>query len=83
MKRTPSDEYLEKAKLLDEEARERVLSRARSKLTRRLADSKITEEEVVAIQLEFEDEDLAEWRARMAEIKASEDKKKNKSKKPD
>lgn len=82
MKRTPSDEYLEKARLLDEEARERVLSRARSKLTRRLADSKITEEEVVAIQLEFEDEDLAEWRARMAEIKASEDKKKNKSKKP-
>ena len=82
MKRTPSDEYLEKAKLLDEEGSERVLSRARSKLMRRLEDRKITVEEVVAIQLELEDEDLAEWRARMAEIKAAEEKKKNKSKKP-
>jgi hypothetical protein len=35
----------------------------------------------VAIQLELEDEDLAEWRAKMAEIKAAEEKKKNKSKK--
>ena len=83
MKRTPSDEYLEKAKLLDEEACERVLSRARSKLMRRLEDRKVTVQEVVAIQLELEDEELAEWRARMAEIKAVEEKKKNKSKKPD
>lgn len=83
MKRTPSDEYLEKAKLLDEEACERVLSRARSKLMRRLEDRKVTVQEVVAIQLELEDEELAEWRARMAEIKAVEEKKKNKSKKSD
>ncbi len=83
MKRTPSDEYLEKAKLLDEEASERVLSRARSKLMRRLEDRKVTVQEVVAIQLELEDEELAEWRARMAEIKAVEEKKKNKSKKSD
>jgi len=81
MKINPSDEYLEKAKLLDEEACERVLSRARSKLMRRLEDRKITVQEVVAIQLELEDEDLAEWRAKMAEIKAAEEKKKNKSKK--
>jgi len=81
MKMNPSDEYLEKAKLLDEEACERVLSRARSKLMRRLEDRKITVQEVVAIQLELEDEDLAEWRAKMAEIKAAEEKKKNKSKK--
>jgi len=81
MKINPSDEYLEKAKLLDEEACERVLSRARSKLMRRLEDGKITVQEVVAIQLELEDEDLAEWRAKMAEIKAAEEKKKNKSKK--
>ncbi len=88
MKRTPSDEYLEKAKLLGEEACERVLSRARSKLMRRLDDRKVTVQEIVAIQLEIEDEDLAEWRARMAEIKAAEEKKteekkKSKSKKPD
>jgi hypothetical protein len=88
MKRTPSDEYLEKANLLNEDASERVLSRARSKLMRRLEDRKVTVQEVVAIQLELEDEDLAEWRARMAEIKAAEakkteEKKKSKSKKPD
>jgi len=80
MKKSPSDEYLEKAKLLNEEACERLLSRARSKLKRRLDDKKISMLEVVALQLEIEDEDLAEWRERIAEIKSAEDKKKTKSK---
>ncbi|HSQ40615.1 MAG TPA: hypothetical protein VLM78_10705 [Anaerolineales bacterium] len=68
MKKTPSDEYLEKAKLLSKEETERLLSRTRSKLIRRLEKEKMTALEVVALQLEFEDEDLNEWRARMAEI---------------
>jgi hypothetical protein len=80
MKKCPSDEYLEKAKLLNEEACERLLSRARSKLKRRLDDKKISILEVVALQLEIEDEDLAEWRERIAEIKSAEDKKKTKAK---
>ncbi|MDP1926883.1 MAG: hypothetical protein Q8K62_00055 [Thiobacillus sp.] len=80
MKKGPSDEYLEKAKLLNEEACERLLSRARSKLKRRLDDKKISMLEVVALQLEIEDEDLSEWRQRVAEIKSAEDKKKAKSK---
>lgn len=79
MKKGPSDEYLEKAKLLNEEACERLLSRARSKLKRRLDDKKISMLEVVALQLEIEDEDLNEWRQRVAEIKSVEDKKKTKT----
>ena len=79
MKKSPSDEYLEKAKLLNEEACERLLSRARSKLKRRLDDKKISMLEVVALQLEIEDEDLSEWRQRVAEIKSVEDKKKTKT----
>lgn len=75
MKKTPSDEYLEKAQGLGKEERERLLSRARSKLIRRLENEKLTALEVLAIQLEIEDEDLNEWRERMAEIS-----KKNKDK---
>lgn len=69
MRKTPSDEYLEKAKLLSEEETERLLSRTRSKLMRRLENEEMTALEVVAIQLEIEDEDLGEWREKMAEIR--------------
>jgi hypothetical protein len=69
MRKVPSDEYLEKAKLLGKEETERLLSRTRSKLMRRLENEKMTALEVVAIQLELEDEDLNEWRERMAELR--------------
>ncbi|MGB9130085.1 MAG: hypothetical protein WCB97_10585 [Thiobacillus sp.] len=69
MRKTPSDEYLEKAKLLNEEETERLLSRTRSKLLRRLENEKMTTLEVVALQLEIEDEDLNEWREKMADIR--------------
>ena len=69
MRKTPSDEYLEKAKLLSEEETERLLSRTRSKLMRRLENEEMTALEIVAIQLEIEDEDLNEWRKKMAEIR--------------
>ena len=69
MKKTPSDEYLEKARLLSKEETERLLSRMRSKLKRRLEDKKMNALEAVAIQLEKEDEELNEWRAKMAEIR--------------
>lgn len=69
MKRTPNEEYLEKAKQLSKEETERLLSRARGKLTRRLEDQKLSPLEVVAIQLEIEDEDLNEWREKWDEIK--------------
>lgn len=66
--RKPADEYLEKAKQLEQEETERLLARMRSKLMRRLEDKKMSVQEAVAIQLEIEDEELQEWRARMAEI---------------
>lgn len=69
MKKTPSDEYLEKAGLLSRDETERVLSRMRSKMKRRLEDRKMSALEAVAIQLEKEDEELDEWRAKMAEIR--------------
>ncbi len=69
MARTPSTEYLEKAKKLSKAETERLLSRARNKLVRRLEDQKLSPLEVAAIQLEVEDEDLAEWRTRWAAIK--------------
>jgi len=72
MRKTPSDEYLEKAKLLSEEETERLLSRTRSKLLRRLENEKMTALEVVALQLEIEDEDLNEWRVKTAEIRKKE-----------
>jgi hypothetical protein len=70
MKKTPADEYLEKAKLLSKAETERLLSRMRAKLLRRLEDKKLSALEVVAIQLEIEDEDLNEWREKWAEIKS-------------
>jgi hypothetical protein len=69
MKKIPSDIYLEKAKLLSKEEKERLLSRTRTKLMRRLEDNKMSAEEVIAIQLEIEDEDLDEWRKKWAELK--------------
>lgn len=69
MNKTPSNEYLEKAKQLTKEETERLLSRTRNKLLRRLADEKMSSLEVVAIQLEIEDEDLNEWRNKWAELK--------------
>lgn len=65
----PADEYLEKAGLLSADEIERLLARMRGKLSRRLDDKKLTATEAAAIQLELEDEQLREWRERMAEIK--------------
>ena len=69
MRKVPSEQYLEQAKLLSKQEIERLLSRTRSKLMRRLEDKKLSAVEVVAIQLEIEDEELNEWREKWAEIK--------------
>ncbi|MGO9443503.1 MAG: hypothetical protein ACLPXB_01860 [Thiobacillaceae bacterium] len=69
MGRVPKEEYLEKAKTLSKEERERLLSRTRTKLARRLEDKKLSALEVVAIQLEIEDDELQEWREKMAEFR--------------
>ncbi len=75
----PSQEYLDKAAALSREEVERLFSRMRRKLTRRLESEKIPSLEAVALQLQFEDEDLAEWRQRWAELSAREEKKQKRS----
>ena len=61
-------EYLEKVRALTEDERERLLSRMKGKLPRRLEKDKISSEEAIAIQMELEDEQLDEWRKNMGLI---------------
>ena len=69
MSKNPTEAYLEQAKRLSKEETERVLSRIRPKLMRRLDDHNLSALEKAAIQLEHEDEALNEWREKVAEIK--------------
>jgi hypothetical protein len=65
----PKKEYLEKAKTLSRKDAERLFSRMGGKLTRRLEDKRLSPLEVVALQLELEDEQLEEWRKKIGEIR--------------
>lgn len=67
--REPVDAYLKKASQLTKEETERLLARMRSRLMCRPEDKKMSVQEVVAIQLAIEDEELQEWRTRMTEIR--------------
>jgi hypothetical protein len=53
---------------MSEEEAERLLSRMRGKLTRRIDDKKFSIIEAIAIQLEFEDDQLEEWRENRIKI---------------
>ena len=68
-------DYEAVAKNLSKEEKERVLSRMTGKLPKRLEKDKLTEQEALAIQLELEDEQLVEWKERVAAIRAKETKK--------
>ncbi len=65
----PTKEFLEKAKSLSKKDAELLLSRMGGKLTRRLEDKRLSAMEVLALQLELEDEQLREWRKKVAEIR--------------
>lgn len=69
MTKASSPEYLAKVKLLSKDEVERLLSRMSGKLPRRLEKDKLSQDEALAIQLELEDEQLAEWRKAMAEMR--------------
>ncbi|HYN53384.1 MAG TPA: hypothetical protein VES38_01610 [Methylotenera sp.] len=69
MKKSVNPEYLEKAKVLSAAEAERILSRMNGKLPRRLEKEKLSKEEALALQLELEDDQLDEWREKMAKIK--------------
>lgn len=55
-------EYINKVAKLSKEETERLLSRMRGKLTRRIEDKKLSITEAIAIQLEFEYVLLEQWR---------------------
>ena len=65
-----SEEYKDKAKLLSPEEAERLLSRMSGKLPKRLDKDKLSVENALALQLELEEENLNEWREKMAKIKS-------------
>jgi hypothetical protein len=68
-KDSPSPNYIEQAMRLSKEDAERLLSRMRRKLTSRLEREKIDPLHAVAFQLQFEDEQLKEWRENLAELR--------------
>lgn len=61
--------YLAKVQQLNEEDKERLLSRMGGKLPKRLEKDKLSQEEALAIQMELEDEQLAEWRKMMSALR--------------
>jgi hypothetical protein len=67
---SPTKGYLEKAKSLSKKEAELLLSRMGGKLTRRLEDKRLTAIEVLALQLELEDEQLTAWRKTVADMRA-------------
>lgn len=69
--KVPSSDYLELAKSLTGDAAERLLSRMTGKLPRRLDKDKLSKEDAIALQLELEDEQLSEWREKMAKLNAT------------
>jgi len=74
---TNTKDYENQAKKLSQEQKERVLSRMTGKLPKRLAKYKVSEVEAIATQLELEDEQLQEWKEKVATMRAKE-KKRNK-----
>jgi len=74
------DEYLAKAKLLSEVESEYLMSRIGNKLLKRLEYDGLSKQEIMGIQLEIEDDQLNEWRLKVAAIR-EEEVQKQKSKK--
>ena len=79
--RAPNEDYIKAASNLNTDQKERLLCRMRGKLTRKLENEKLDTIEALAIQLEIEDAELADWREKMNEITQKEkDKEKSKKK---
>ena len=71
--RLPSAEYLEKTKQLSNDEIERLLPRMRNRFSRRMEDRKLSAIEAIALQLEYEDDALQEWRERWNEMRMREE----------
>ncbi|MCX7168492.1 MAG: hypothetical protein NTV11_19780 [Rhodocyclales bacterium] len=62
-------EWIEKAMLLSKDDAERILARMRKKITRKMKQDEIDPLVAVALQLQLEDEQLKEWRGKIAELR--------------
>ena len=67
--KAPDEMYIKAASELNDDQKERLLCRMRDKLTRKWDNEKIDTLHALAIQLETEDAELADWRKKMNEIK--------------
>lgn len=65
-------DYLNKAGKLSEKKTERLLSRMGAQLHAQLLKEGYSLREILAIQLQIEDEQLKEWRARMMQVRQQE-----------
>ena len=65
----PKPEYLEQAHALSRDEAERIFARMRGRLSRVVSHERISPLEAVALQLEYEDEQLEEWRANLAKLR--------------
>ena len=68
-KKIACEDFKNKAKLLNPEEADRLLSRMSGKLPKRLHNDKLSREDALALQLELEEEHLNEWREKMAKIR--------------
>jgi hypothetical protein len=73
--RNAPQDYLNQAMALSREEVERIFSRMRSKLTHKLNREKIDPVQAVALQLQYEAEQLAEWRQRIADLRENDKRK--------
>lgn len=80
MKEKVNPVYLDKVKQLSADEAERVLSRMGGKLPKRFIKDKLSQEEALALQLEIEDEQLQEWREKVAKLREEDEKKTKKNK---
>ena len=76
--KAPGEMYLKTASKLNDDQKEKLLCRMRGKLTRKCENEEFDTLQALAIQLELEDAELADWRKKMNEIKEKEVLKKNK-----
>ena len=76
--KAPAEMYLKTASKLNDDQKEKLLCRMRGKLTRKWENEEFDTLQALAIQLELEDAELADWRKKMNEIKEKEVLKKNK-----
>jgi hypothetical protein len=70
-KLTPAASYLAKAKDLSKTDTEKLMSRMRGRFQRRYEDKRLDKIEVLALQLQHEDEQLIAWRKKVADLRVN------------